>query len=145
MKKGFTLFELVFVIVILGILSSVAIPKFEVAAAEERDKGEISNIKDKVISVAAEYGVDIDTLKSAFNDESIKDAKEKSRSADDELLDKVKALEAKLLKLEAEKTNIKKEEDITNTDLETEIINKSIVEDLSTSDLESDFSYDFKY
>ena len=47
MKKAFTLIELVFVIVILGILSTVAIPKLMVT----RDDAEIAKAKSQIAAV----------------------------------------------------------------------------------------------
>ena len=55
MKKGFTMIELIFVIVILGILASVAIPKL----AATRDDAEVSraaaNIRTMVTDLGAYY------------------------------------------------------------------------------------------
>ena len=63
MKKGFTMIELIFVIVILGILASVAIPKL----AATRDDAEISraaaNIRTLVTDLGAYY-----TAKGYFNE-----------------------------------------------------------------------------
>ena len=55
MKKGFTMIELIFVIVILGILASVAIPKL----AATRDDAEVSkaatNLTTAISDIAAYY------------------------------------------------------------------------------------------
>ena len=48
MKKGFTLIELVMIIVILGILSAVAIPKFfdiQTKAKESAEKGVLGGVR----------------------------------------------------------------------------------------------------
>ncbi|MDD5359003.1 MAG: type II secretion system protein [Sulfurovaceae bacterium] len=49
MKKAFTLIELVFVIVIVGILAAIAVPRF----AATRDDAEISKAKATIASVKA--------------------------------------------------------------------------------------------
>ncbi len=59
-NKGFTLVELVLVIVLLGILSAVAIPKFTdiiSSSKEETTKNEMLIIKE---AIAGEYGYQVD-------------------------------------------------------------------------------------
>ena len=62
MKKGFTMIELIFVIVILGVLASVAIPRL----AATRDDAEVAkaatNLTTAVTDIAAYY-----TAKGSFN------------------------------------------------------------------------------
>lgn len=62
MKKGFTMIELIFVIVILGVLASVAIPRL----AATRDDAEVAkaatNLATAVTDIAAYY-----TAKGSFN------------------------------------------------------------------------------
>ena len=69
MKKGFTMIELIFVIVILGILASVAIPKL----AATRDDAEVSkaatNLTTAISDIAAYY-----TAKGAFDSTGKDDA-----------------------------------------------------------------------
>lgn len=51
-RSGFTMIELIFVIVILGILASVAIPKL----AATRDDAEVSKAMQNVATVVADLG-----------------------------------------------------------------------------------------
>lgn len=53
-KKAFTMVELVFVIVVIGILSAVAIPKFAV----NRDDAEIAKAKSEVASIRSAVSVE---------------------------------------------------------------------------------------
>lgn len=57
MKKGFTMIELVFVIVILGILASIAVPRL---AATRDDAGAVkaaAEMKDVITQLAARYTI----------------------------------------------------------------------------------------
>jgi general secretion pathway protein G len=54
-KKAFTMIELIFVIVILGVLSAVAIPKLMATKDDANMVKEISNAKQIMQNASAEY------------------------------------------------------------------------------------------
>jgi len=54
-KNAFTMIELIFVIVILGVLAAVAIPKLAATRDDALQSTECSNISTCVTDVAAEY------------------------------------------------------------------------------------------
>ncbi|MCI7464105.1 MAG: type II secretion system GspH family protein [Campylobacter sp.] len=62
MKKGFTMIELIFVIVILGILASVAIPRLYATREDSEISAAVANLRTLVSDVSAYY-----TVKGSFN------------------------------------------------------------------------------
>ena len=63
MKKGFTMIELIFVIVILGILASVAIPRLAGTRTDAEISATVANIRTLISDAAAYYA-----LKGEFPD-----------------------------------------------------------------------------
>ena len=57
MKKGFTMIELIFVIVILGILASVAIPRLAATRTDAEISAAVANIRTFLSDVASYYAV----------------------------------------------------------------------------------------
>ena len=57
MKKGFTMIELIFVIVILGILASVAIPRLAGTRTDAEISATVANIRTVISDAAAYYAV----------------------------------------------------------------------------------------
>ena len=68
MKKGFTMIELIFVIVILGILASVAIPRLAATREDAEISTAVANIRTLLSDISAYYAV-----KGSFNDVKWKD------------------------------------------------------------------------
>ena len=62
MKKGFTMIELIFVIVILGILASVAIPRLAATREDAEISAAVANLRTLVNDASAYY-----TVKGTFN------------------------------------------------------------------------------
>ena len=68
MKKGFTMIELIFVIVILGILASVAIPRLAATREDAEISTTIANLR-TLVSEASSYYVGHGTFTGAnWND-----------------------------------------------------------------------------
>ena len=57
MKKGFTMIELIFVIVILGILASVAIPRLASTRTDAEISATVANIRTLISDAASYYAV----------------------------------------------------------------------------------------
>ena len=57
MKKGFTMIELIFVIVILGILASVAIPRLAGTKTDAEISATVANIRTLISDAASYYAV----------------------------------------------------------------------------------------
>ncbi|MCI6344227.1 MAG: prepilin-type N-terminal cleavage/methylation domain-containing protein [Campylobacter sp.] len=57
MKKGFTMIELIFVIVILGILASVAIPRLAATREDAEISAAVANLRTLVSDISAYYAV----------------------------------------------------------------------------------------
>ncbi|MDD6162250.1 MAG: type II secretion system protein, partial [Campylobacteraceae bacterium] len=55
MKKGFTMIELIFVIVILGILASVAIPRLAATREDAEISAAVANLRTLVSDATAYY------------------------------------------------------------------------------------------
>ncbi|MCI6177320.1 MAG: type II secretion system GspH family protein [Campylobacter sp.] len=70
MKKGFTMIELIFVIVILGILASVAIPRLAATREDAEISAAVANLRTLVSDVTAYY-----TAKGSFKSSGSTDAK----------------------------------------------------------------------
>ncbi|MDY5115056.1 MAG: type II secretion system protein [Campylobacter sp.] len=65
MKKGFTMIELIFVIVILGILASVAIPRLAATREDAEISAAVANLRTLVSDATAYY-----TVKGTFGTDS---------------------------------------------------------------------------
>ena len=68
MKKGFTMIELIFVIVILGILASVAIPRLSATRTDAEISATVANIRTLISDVASYYAVKGDFTGAKWKD-----------------------------------------------------------------------------
>ena len=57
MKKGYTMIDLIFVIVILGILASVAIPRLAGTRTDAEISATVANIRTLISDAASYYAV----------------------------------------------------------------------------------------
>ena len=70
MKKGFTLIELIMIIVILGILAAVAVPKYYTLQSDAKnasEKGVVGGVRAGIYTYFAYYKAYPATLDSAVN------------------------------------------------------------------------------
>ncbi len=66
-KKGFTLVEIMIVVVIIGLLAAMAIPAFNKVRLESRKKAVTNNLR-QLASAAAQYMLDKGVTQAAYSD-----------------------------------------------------------------------------
>ncbi len=69
MRKGFTMIELIFVIVIIGILAAVAVPKMMATRDDAKISAEMESVAQAIKNLGAEY-----TAKGKLDDASVAEA-----------------------------------------------------------------------
>ncbi len=66
-KKGFTLVEIMIVVVIIGLLAAMAIPAFNKVRETSQQKAVLNNLR-QIASAASQYFVDAGVTEAAYDD-----------------------------------------------------------------------------
>jgi len=66
-RKGFTLVEIMIVVVIIGLLAAMAIPAFSKVRAQSREKAVVNNLR-QVATAASQYMLDKGVTQAGYTD-----------------------------------------------------------------------------